>query len=57
LTYKSSLLIIASGALFIFAIWSSNNDNAILAYGQEEQAAATNTTTPTIKITSPTKGQ
>jgi hypothetical protein len=64
LTYKSSLLIIASAALFIFAIWSSNNDNAILAYGQQEQAAPTtittstpSTTTPTIKITSPTKGE
>jgi hypothetical protein len=58
LTYISSLLIIASVALFIFAICSSNNNNAILAYGQQEQAAPTTTTTiPTIKITSPTKGQ
>jgi hypothetical protein len=64
LTYKSSLLIIASAALFIFTIWSSN-DNAILAYGQQEQAAPTTATTGTpsaatvltVKITSPTKGE
>jgi hypothetical protein len=54
LIYESSLLVLAF-AIFIFAIW--NDNNAILAYGQE-QAAPTNTTTnPTIKITSPTKDQ
>jgi hypothetical protein len=65
LTYKSSLLFLALGILSTFAIWSSNNDNAILAYGQQEQEAPTTATTgtpsatisPTIKITSPTKGQ
>jgi hypothetical protein len=44
--------------LSTFAIWSNNNDNAILAYGQEQAAPTTAaTTTSTIKITSPTKGQ
>jgi hypothetical protein len=64
LTYKSSLLVLALGILSTFAIWNNNN-NAILAYGQQEQAAPTTATTgtpsattiPTIKITSPTKGQ
>ena len=64
LTYKSSLLVLAFGILSTFAIWSNNN--AILAYGQQEQAASRRTTTttassattvPTVKITSPTKGQ
>jgi hypothetical protein len=56
LTYKRSLLILVLGILSTFGIWNDNN-NAILAYGQQEQAAPTTTTTPTIKITSPTKGQ
>ena len=37
------------------AIWSNND--AVLAYGQEQAAPTTTTATPTIKITSPTKGQ
>ena len=57
MTYKSSLLVLAFGILFIFAV-SSYNDNAFLAYGQEQAAAPTTTTTnPTITITSPTKDQ
>jgi hypothetical protein len=57
LTYKSSSLVLAFGILSTFAIWSNNN--AILAYGQQEQTApsTTSSTTPTIKITSPTKGE
>jgi hypothetical protein len=58
---KADLLVIQGDTTF--TIWSSN-DNAILAYGQQEQAAPTttttstpSTTTPTIKITSPTKGE
>jgi hypothetical protein len=53
LTYKNSLLIIASVALFISSIWSSNNDNAILAYGQEQEQVAptiTTTTTSTLQL-------
>jgi hypothetical protein len=53
LTYKSSSLVLAFGILSTFAI--CNDNNVILVYGQA-QAALTNTT-PTIKITSPTKGQ
>jgi hypothetical protein len=60
LIHKSSLLLIAFGTLLIFAIWSNNNNNAILAYGQEQEptiTTSTSATTPSIKITSPTKGQ
>ena len=58
MAYKSSLLVLTFGILFIFTIC---NNNAILAYGQEQSAPTTTTTTPsatpTVKITSPTKGQ
>jgi hypothetical protein len=60
LTHKSSLLLIAFGTLLIFAIWSNNNNNAILAYGQEQEptiTTSTSATTPSVKITSPIKGQ
>jgi hypothetical protein len=50
LTYKSSSLVLALGILSTFAIWSNNN-NAILAYGQEQAAPTTTTTILTIKIT------
>jgi hypothetical protein len=52
LTYKNSLLIIASVTLFISSIWSSNNDNAILAYGQEQEQVAPTITTTTTTTTS-----
>ena|SRR5215207_2924165 len=55
LTYKCSLLILALGILSTLAIWSNNN--TILAYGQNQAAPTSITTTPTVKITSPTKGQ
>ena len=55
LAYKHSLLVLALGILSTFAIWSNNN--TILAYGQKQAAPTSITTTPTIKITSPTKGQ
>ena len=54
LTYKRSLLVLALGILSTFATWSND---AVLAYGQEQAAPTTTTATPTIKITSPTKGQ
>jgi hypothetical protein len=54
LTYKCSLLVLGLGILFTLAIWSNNN--TILAYGQQKQGAPSSTT-PTVKITSPTKGQ
>jgi hypothetical protein len=55
LTYKCLLLVLALGILSTFAIWS--NSDTILAYGQNQAAPTNTTTTPTIKITSPTKGQ
>jgi hypothetical protein len=55
LTYKSCLLVLALGILSTFPVW--NDSNAILAYGQEQTVSTTTTAIPTIKITSPTKGQ
>jgi hypothetical protein len=55
LTFKRSLLVLALGILFALTIWSNNN--TIFTYGQNQAAPTDITTTPTIKITSPTKGQ
>jgi hypothetical protein len=55
LTYKSCLLVLALGILSTFPVW--NDSNAILAYEQEQTVSTTTTAIPTIKITSPTKGQ